>query len=213
MALIDETFKQVLVDKINEILNLNNEQWNNLDKKIKLKYVHRLCNYLENDKIDKFESITIPLKSIKPKKMIQYCGISNLNNKDLYLQFNKLVLDYTRDFRNKYINVTKREFYTYNNLTREDHNTILNDYNKIIYMFITKNKIDAKSLLKFTVGTNFDKLIVSSNCAGEYKINYSENVINFITTNFIIIFALNFTSNNITNNIPVKYSVKLINNI
>ena len=34
-----------------------------------------------------------------------------------------------------------------------------------------------------------------------------------ITNDFIIIFTLDYTSNNITNNIPVKYCVKLINNI
>ena len=213
MVLIDNTFKKVLVDKINEILNLDNEEWRKLDKKLKLKYVHRFCSYLENDKIDNFESISIPLKSIKPKKMIQYCGISNLNNKDLYLQFNNLVLDYTRNFRNKYINVSKRQFYTYNSLIKQDYNNILNEYNKIIYTFINKNKIDIKNLLKSTVGTNFDKLIINPNYNLEYKINYSENLISFTTDDFIINFTLGYTSNNITNNIPVKYCVKLINNI
>ena len=213
MVLIENTFKNILVDKINEILNLDNEQWNILDKKIKLKYVHRLCSYLENNKIDNFESISIPLKSIKPKKMIQYCGISNLNNKELYLQFNNSVLEYTRDFRKKYINVGKRQFYTYNSLVKEEYNNILNVYNKIIYTFINQNKIDIKNLLKFTVGTNFDKLIINSNQNFEYKINYSENLINLTTNDFIIIFTLSYTSNNITNNIPVKYCVKLINNI
>ena len=213
MFLIENTFKNILVDKINEILNLDNEQWNILDKKIKLKYVHRLCSYLENNKIDNFESISIPLKSIKPKKMIQYCGISNLNNKELYLQFNNSVLEYTRDFRKKYINVGKRQFYTYNSLVKEEYNNILNVYNKIIYTFINQNKIDIKNLLKFTVGTNFDKLIINSNQNFEYKINYSENLINLTTNDFIIIFTLSYTSNNITNNIPVKYCVKLINNI
>ena len=213
MVLIENTFKNILVDKINEILNLDNEQWNILDKKIKLKYVHRLFSYLENNKIDNFESISIPLKSIKPKKMIQYCGISNLNNKELYLQFNNSVLEYTRDFRKKYINVGKRQFYTYNSLVKEEYNNILNVYNKIIYTFINQNKIDIKNLLKFTVGTNFDKLIINSNQNFEYKINYSENLINLTTNDFIIIFTLSYTSNNITNNIPVKYCVKLINNI
>lgn len=213
MVLIDNTFKKVLVDKINEILNLDNEEWKKLDKKLKLKYVHRFCSYLENDKTDNFESISVPLKSIKPKKMIQYCGISNLNNKDLYLQFNNLVLDYTRNFRNKYINVSKRQFYTYNSLIKQDYNNILNEYNKIIYTFINKNKIDIQSLLKFTVGTNFDKLIINPDYNIEYKINYSENLISLTTDDFIINFTLGFTSNNITNNIPVKYCVKLINNI
>ena len=172
-----------------------------------------MCSYLKNEKIDNFESITIPLKSIKPKKMIQYCGISNSNNKHLYLQFNKLVLEYTNNFRNKYINVSKRKFYTYNSLVKEDYNNILNEYNKIIYTFINKNKINIKNLIKCTIGSNFNKLIIDSNYEIEYKINYSENFINLVTDNFIIKFTLGYTSNNISNNIPVKYCVKLINNI
>jgi hypothetical protein len=213
MVLIDNEFKLVLVEKINQILTMENNEWQKMDKKIKLKYIHRLCSYIENDKIDNFESITIPLKSIKPKKMIQYCGISNLQNKNLYLQYNKLILDYTRDFRNKYINIPKRQFYTYNSLIKQDYDNILNEYNKIIYTFINKNKIDIKNLLKFTVGANFDKIIFDHSNSLEYKINYSENFINFTVGNFIITFTLSYTGNNITNNIPVKYYVKLINNI
>jgi hypothetical protein len=213
MVLIEDTFKKILVDKISDILDLDNGGWNNLDKKIKLKYVHRMCSYLENDNIENLQSISIPLKSIKPKKMIQYCGISNSNNKFLYLQFNKLILDYTRDFRSKYMGSGKKQFYTYNSLIKEDYNNILNEYNKIVYTFINKNKIDIKNLLKSVVGSNFDKLIFDSNHNTEYKINYSENLINLITTDFIIGFTLGYTSNNITNNIPVKYCVKLINNI
>lgn len=213
MVLIENEFKNTLVKKINEILNLENDNWRNLDKKIKLKYIHRMCSYLENENIENLECITIPLKSIKPKKMIQYCGISNSNNKNLYLQFNNLVLDYTKDFRNKYINVPKRKFYTYNTLTKEDYNNILNEYNKIIYSFMNKNKINILNLLKCVIGSNFDKLIIDENNGFEYKINHSENYINLITDNFMIKFTLGFTSNNITNNIPVKYFIKLINNI
>jgi hypothetical protein len=33
MVLIEDDFKDVLVNKINEILNLDDERWNNLDKK------------------------------------------------------------------------------------------------------------------------------------------------------------------------------------
>jgi hypothetical protein len=213
MVLIDSEFKDVLVDKINEILDLDNENWANLDKKLKLKYIHRLCNYLEDADINKLESISIPLKSIKPKKLIQYCGISNLNNKNLYLQFNKLILDYTSGFRNQYVKIPKRQYYTYNNLPKESYNQILNDYNQIVFMFINKNKIDINNLLKSVVNTNFDKLIIEPNSNHEYKFNYLDNCINLITRDFIIKFTLGFAGNQITNNIPVKYTIRLINNI
>jgi hypothetical protein len=213
MVLIDDTFKKVLVDKITEILDLDDKQWNNLDKKIKLKYIHRLCSYIENDKIDKFESITIPLKSIKPKKIIQYCGISNVNNKNLYSQFNQLILEYTKNFRTTYVDLPKRKFYKYSTLIKEDYNNILNEYNQIVYVFINKNKIDIQNLLKYVVGSNFDKLLIKENFNSEYKIKYYENSIELIMDDFTINFTLGYTSNNITKNIPVKYSIKLINNI
>ena len=213
MVLIDNDFKDILVNKINGILDLDDEHWKNLDKKIKLKYIHRLCNYLEDNKIEKLETITIPLKSIKPKKIIQYCGISNQTNKNLYLQFNKTILDYIYNFRNKYVKIQKRQHYNYTSLTREDYNQILNDYNEITYTFMNKNKIDINNLLKSVINTNFDKLITNTNQDLDYKLNSSENLINIITTNFIINFTLGYSSNQITNNIPVKYCIKLINNI
>ena len=213
MVLIDNDFKDILVNKINGILDLDDEHWKNLDKKIKLKYIHRLCNYLEDNKIEKLETITIPLKSIKPKKIIQYCGISNQYNKVLYLQFNKLILDYTYDFRNKYVKIKKKQYYTYTSLPSKEYNQILYDYNEIIYTFMNKNKIDINNLLKSVINTNFDKLITNTNQDLDYKLNSSENSINIITTNFIINFTLGYSSNQITNNIPVKYCIKLINNI
>jgi len=214
MVLIDNEFKDILINKLNKILYLDNENWNKMDKKYKLKYIHHLCACIENNKINNLEPITIPLKSIKPKKLIQFCKISKLNNKNLYLQFQTLILDYVRDFRNKYINIKKRIYYTYNSLPINDYNNILYEYNKIIYTFINKNKIDINNLLKLLIGNNYDKLLFdNNNYNNEYKFNYSENIINLITNNFTICFTLRYTTNNITNNISVKYIVKIINNI
>jgi hypothetical protein len=47
----------------------------------------------------------------------------------------------------------------------------------------------------------------------EYTITCVDNIIKLTTTDFTICFTLNFTSKNITKNIPVKYYIKLINNI
>ena len=193
MVLIENDFKDVIVNKINGILDLDDERWNNLDKKIKLKYIHRLCNYLEDNKIEKLEAITIPLKSIKPKKLIQYCGISNQNNKNLYLQFNKLILNYTNEFRSRYVKIPKRQYYTYNNLTKEEYNQILTNYNEITYTFMNKNKIDINNLLKSVVNTNFNKLIANTNQVFEYKLNlpirgqYSPSTVN--KREFAIVFV------------------------
>jgi hypothetical protein len=110
-------FKEQIVKKINEIISLDDAEWNKLDLNIKLKYIHHFCSNIEND-TDK--SNDIPLKSLKPKKIIQYCGISNINNKHLYCEFNKLVLNYTNEFRNKYINVKKKQYFTNTNLPKEE---------------------------------------------------------------------------------------------
>jgi hypothetical protein len=215
---INDDFKNILIQKINDIINLNHHDWNNLNAKIKLKYVHRMCNYLENDNNEEIQNnITIPLKSIKPKKLIQFCGFSNQCNKDLYTQFNKLMLNYTFEFRKKYINIPKRTYYTYNNLPRDEYNLILNEINEIMFYFINKNKIDINKLLKSFIGSNYDKLTVNINDIlddkNNYNINYCDNNIVIIVDELKIILTLNFTSNLITKNIPVMYHIKLINNI
>ena len=43
MVLMDD-FKNILINKINDILNLDNEKWNILEKNIKLKLVVNLFN-------------------------------------------------------------------------------------------------------------------------------------------------------------------------
>jgi hypothetical protein len=211
MVLIDEEFKNVLIKQINSILEIDNLKWNVLTKKIKLKYIHRLCNYLENEDKDKYETLTIPLKSLKPKKIIQFCGISKTSNKELYLQFNKNILEYTFNFRKKYINITKRQYYTYNNLPKVDYDNILNEYNKIVFLFLNTNKIDIENLIKNVVGQNSDKILTQKNNLN-YNIYFLNNSINIKTEDFTINFTLNYTNNNITNNIPVNYYIKLINN-
>ena len=212
MVLMDD-FKEIIIEKLNNILNLDYEKWNILDKKIKLKYIHRLCNFLENDEnVDKRDNITIPLKSIKPKKLIQYCGYSNQYNKETYIQFNKLILNYTNDFRNKYINISKKKYYTFNNLPKEEHNLILNELNEIVCCFIKKNKINISNLLKCLIGSNLDKLIIDTN-EKNYNVNFCDNNIEISINNLKIILTLKFSSSQITNNIPVIYHIKLINNI
>lgn len=209
---INDDFKNILLDKLNNIINLNHHDWNKLDKKIKLKYIHRLCNYLENDNQENIENITIPLKSVKPKKLIQYCGYSKQLNKEIYTEFNKLLLNYTFEFRKKYIDIPKRKYYTYNNMPKEEHDSILDDLNKIVFYFITKNKFNIENLLKLLVGSNINKLI-TSNIKNHYSINSFENNIELITDDYKILFSLVLTSNQITKNIPAIYHINIINNI
>jgi hypothetical protein len=207
---LDDNIKTEIIQKINDILNLDYFSWSKLDKNIKLKYIHRLCSFLEkDDNLNVLDTIFIPLKSLKPKKIIQYCGFSNQSNKELYIQFNKLILNYTIDFRNKYLNISKQKYYTYSSLPKNEYNDILNNINQIVYYFITKNKINIEKLLASIIGSNNNKLIITEN--NNYNISFHENIIEIITSNFNILLTLVFRSNTITNNIPVIYHIKLNN--
>lgn len=209
-----EQLKNTLVEKINDIINLNNNEWNNFSKNIKLKYIHRICNMLETNDINKKDELIIPLKSIKPKKLIQFCGYSNQTNKTIYTNFNKSLLNYTFKFREKYVNIKNKKYYTFSSLPKNDNLTILNELNEIIFMFINKNKLNITNLIKNLTGTNFDKIMNNSeNYNNIYNLHLNNNIIEVICENLKIILTLKFSSDNITNNIPVKYYINLINQI
>jgi hypothetical protein len=209
---MDDFFKNELIEKINCILNLKNPHWEKLNKNIKLKYIHHACSYLQDENKEKLKTLTIPLKSIKPKKLIQYCKINNVSNSNLYFQFNKLILDYTFNFRNKYVNINKRIYWSWESLPANEYNEILSEYNKIVYTFMKTNSIDINELIKMCTNNNYNKLLIV-NLIPEYKITYLNNTINLSVGNLSIIFTLKYSSKKITNNIPVKYQVQIINNI
>lgn len=214
---LNDNFKDILIEKVNEIINLEHYIWNDLDKKIKLKYIHRICSYLDNNNNEEIKNnIMIPLKSIKAKKLIQYCGYTNHHNKELYLQFNRLMLEYTNKFREKYINVSKRKYYTYNNIPKNERELILSEINDIVGNFIKNNRVNINKLLESLICSNYDKLILNANKNNEkknYNINNYDNNIEINTDEIKIYLTLNFTSNNITKNIPVMYYIKLVNKI
>lgn len=210
-----EILKNTLIEKINDIINLNNEEWNNFNKNIKIKYIHRLCNLIETEDKNKLNELTIPLKSIKPKKLIQFCGYSKQNNNSIYHNFNQSILNYTFTFRQLYVNIKNKKYYSFSNLPKNEYNLILNDINNIVFSFMNKNKININNLIKNLTGSNFDKIILNINNLNNLNDNYNlilnENIIELKYENFKIIFTLKFSTNNITNNIPVKYYINLIN--
>lgn len=209
---MDDNFKKELIERLNTILNLKNDKWNQLNKNIKLKYIHHLCSYLEDNNEEKIKTLSIPLKSIKPKKLIQYCKISNTSNANLYFKFNKLIQDYTFKFRNDYINVNKRKYWTFTSLPTDEKDKLLFNYNKIIHNFMEENKIDIVSLIKMLLGSNSNKILINDN-EKNYKLLYENNMIKLLTNNLEIILTLKYSSEKITNNIPVKYQINLINKI
>jgi hypothetical protein len=135
-----------------------------------------------------------------------------VSNSNLYFQFNKLILDYTFNFRNKYVNINKRIYWSWESLPANEYNEILSEYNKIVYTFMKTNSIDINELIKMCTNNNYNKLLIV-NLIPEYKITYLNNTINLSVGNLSIIFTLKYSSKKITNNIPVKYQVQIINNI
>ena len=219
MVLLDDAVKNQIIKHIDNIINITDINWNTLDLKMKIKYVHHMCNIFINDKnLDsKKNQLTIPLKSIKPKKLIHFCNFTKLINSDLFKDYCQKILVYTFDFRSKFVKIIKRTYFNYKNLPLIEYNTILNEYNKIVYLFLKQNynNINIINLFNNLTDTNSDKLF---NCDKNIFINLDiicdNNILIFKFSNDITIsLKLIYSSDMITNNIPVVYQIVLTNYI
>ncbi len=217
MILNDYIKEQILI-KLDDIINIKDEKWEHLDTNIKIKILHHFCNFIGTDKnninMKKINSINIPLKSLKPKKIIEFTSINKNNNSVLFSDFNKLILDYTFDFRKKYILVDKRIYYTFNNLPKSDYYSLLSNYNNIVCNFIESNKksINIKKFYENLIGNNSKKIIISNNILKDFTLKkYNESFEIIFDNGIIIKFELFYYSDKITKNIPVKYNIKIIN--
>ena len=210
------------MSEISKLISMNISDWNIISIENKIKILHNMCkNYICN-KNDK--TVIFSLKSLKPKKLIQYCNFSNLNNKTHYNEFKKNILDYIFEFRSKYVDKKKRVYYTYNNLSSIDYNKIITDYNNIVYNFLIKyqNHINFDFLYNALIGNNKDKLISNDINKSNDKPNKSNDkpfisINNDVITiqfnkNIVIVMKLIINSNVITNNIPMLYSITVNNN-
>jgi len=219
MLQLNSELKEDIINKLKEIISIDQNNWNNLDLKLKVKLIHHYCNFIEttttnlnNNKSPLNNDIKlIPLKSIKPKKLIQYSCFNKQYNKKLYNEYLNNIKEVTFNFRNLF---TKNKVYhTFNSLPKELYNEILNSYNKTIYEFLNKNKnlIIINNLYNNLIGNNNEK-IISNIDNNSFEIIERNNKIELIFNNNIhIILELFLTSNKITNNIPVKFNIKIIN--
>lgn len=215
MCLLNSNIKNQIISSIKNIININESSWNELDKNLKTKIIHHYCNIFNNsndkNNID-WDIISIPLKSIKPKKFIQIYGINKNNHKKLFNDYLDKIQKYTICFRNKFC-IKDKKYFIYSNLPKNEYNNILNNYNEILYNFITENKknIDICKFYNNIIGSNNNKIICSDKPV-EFDIKIINNKIEIIFNNNInILLELVFDSDKITNNIPVKYIVKLTN--
>ena len=256
MSLISLNIKQQIVDNLKNILNIQDSAWTNLDTEIKLKVIHNLCNSFNKQLDISNTKITIPLKNLRPKKIIQYCGINKQTNSIIYNDYRKKLLNINKDFRNNYNSSNKN--YCYANLSKNKYDSLLNNFNYSIYTFLNTNiaNINSKLFYSNLIGENFKKVIstgyesnfnnisnfdnipkqnnksevnkskiscenISSNLnifnidksnIKIKQINYKDKFLNIeFNNNIIFELELYLTSEKITNNIPAKYKINLIN--
>lgn len=214
MTLINDSVKKKIIESMENILSIDDTNWNNLDLNIKLKIMHHYCNYFSKKNKDiNWNQIQIPLKSIKPKKLIQFVGINNNLNKQLFSQYNNQILEYTVEFRKKFIQKNKLN-YNFSSLSQNTYSTILQEYTKIIYDFLNKNINLIKPITVYNnlLLNNNDKLIIS-NLPNKLDIQMlNSSIILKFNNNIELILQLEFYNDKITNNLPVKFNIKLINN-
>ena len=206
--------KNDIINKLNEIILINNDDWNNLDINIKIKLIHHYCNILNDNtkQIINYDEKRIPLKSLKPKKLIEYASFNKQTNKKMFIEYLDGIQKITNEFREKY--KKKQVHYTYNSISNIEYNRILSLYSKYVYNFLYKYKsiIKVENLYNQLINKNDNKIISNENKIMTLEILENKNNIELKFNNHIIILLeIYLTSNKITNNIPVKFSVKLIN--
>ena len=126
MLLLNHDIKNEIINSLNKIINIEDNSWNNLDLNLKLKVIHHYCNiFTKNNSINKnddrkIDNIYIPLKSLKPKKLIQYANFNKQYNKKLYNEYLDTIQSLTIEHRDMYIK--NRKYYTYSSLPKIEYN-------------------------------------------------------------------------------------------
>lgn len=200
----------ILIDNSNSINNINSDIV--LDSTTDNEIQDNLSSFNSNNNVKNIDFISIPLKSLKPKKIIQIAGFNKVHNKSLYNDFNNKILNYTFNFRDNFLH-KKKQYYLYSNMPKTLYNSILNDYTKIVFDFLNLNinHIKINNFYDELIYNNKDKVIINSNpkCLNIYL---SDSKINFeFDNNIKIVCELILYSDKITSNIPVKFRNKLIN--
>ncbi len=213
---INSNIKKNIIDGLEKILNFNDKDWSKLDINIKTKLIHHYCSFIlkKNKNFFNSDEISIPLKSLKPKKLIQCAGFNKSFNKNLYNDFNERILNYTFEFRNIFFDNKKiKHYYTFSSLPKIDYDKIIDGYLNIIYNFLLNNKniVQQSKLYDNLIANNNDKLIII-NKSKKVDFEKKDNTMIIKFDNGINIFCeLFLTSDKITNNIPCKFSIKIIN--
>jgi hypothetical protein len=213
MVDLSDKTKGLIFDKLQSIINLDISDWCVISKEIKIKILHNFITFILFNTFSFSNILNIPIKSIKPKKLIMFCNMNKQKNINIFTKYQKEVLAYTNKFRDKYKNCKDRVYYTFNDLPGDDYNNILSGYNDIVYNTINENNelIDIKNLYIRLINNNSNKIISDNLLSFTIKKeSYNELSIKF-NDNIIVNLTLNFNKNRITNNLPLYYKIKLTN--
>lgn len=226
MTLLSSNIKKNIMTKLDDIINIEDPNWSSLGIDLKLKIVHNLCNFLKNntntnthllnqEHQNKENSINIPLKNQRAKKIIELGGINKQTNSELFNEFRKELVMMNKNFRKTFN--AKNKQYCFGNLSDTKHQSILNNYNENIYKFLSSNmdKIDTTKLYVNLLSGNQQKIINLSTDVNKLKINKITYINEFLNIEFnndvSIKLELFLTSEKITSNIPAKYKILLTN--
>jgi hypothetical protein len=212
MSIISPETRNKILLCLNDIMNLKDTEWTILEPNIKLKIIHHMCANIANPtNIKTFN--TIPLKHYRPKKIIQLCGFNKQSNTNLFNKYKLTLLNHNFNFRKNY---NKKKTASYGNMHVNEYNQILQEYNQEFYNFLIlhKNNINANKLYWNLIQGNEQKIINKSTNEQINILNIKQdnNFLNIeFDNNVTIKFELYLTSEKITNNIPAKYKINLIN--
>jgi hypothetical protein len=234
MTLLSSNIKTNILTKLDDIINIEDPNWSNLGIDLKLKIVHNLCNFLKNNMNSHINthlinqknhqnyqekllenSINIPLKNQRAKKIIELSGINKQTNSELFNEFRKELVMMNKDFRKTFNSKNKQ--YCFGNLSNTKYQSILNNYNQNIFKFLNSNidKIDSDKLYSNLLGSNQQKTVNLQDNKSILKINKITHINEFLNIEFnndvSIKLELFLTSEKITSNIPAKYKISLTN--
>jgi len=228
MTLLSSNIKANIMTKLDDIINIEDPKWSGLGIDLKLKIVHNLCNFFKNsidanandhslnqEHQNKVNSINIPLKNQRAKKIIELGGINKQTNSELFNEFRKELVTMNKNFRKTFN--AKNKQYCFANLSNIKHQSIINNYNKNIHKFLSSNvdKIDTTKLYTNLINGNQQKIINMPTDVNKLKINKITHINEFLNIEFnndvSIKLELYLTSEKITSNIPAKYKISLTN--
>ena len=145
--------KKLIYDGLSSVMNLDACDWSILSNEIKIKILHNIIGFFLFNTFFIDSCLNIPIKSIKPKKLIMFCNFNKQNNTSILNIYNKNILDYTNIFRNNYINVKNKILTIDEALTITEKEKRVESYLAAIKVFIDMINNDFRELIAKSTGT------------------------------------------------------------